>query len=192
MQYSQLPSTSKSKAIEKVRNSDGYLNHNWWEFVYDDWIEKLEKLGFEDIDIKFRGFWSQGDGCSFTAKRINICSLILNINIDKYKRLFDLYCGSCIDMYGSVERSSSYYCHENTVFLNIQWEDVEGQVCLNYFNIHDLFDSFEKEAGEYVKNLCCSIYKDLEQEYDDLMSDECIIDYIENNGYDYDIDGNII
>lgn len=40
----------------------------WWEPVLEGFTEELKELGFQDIDIHFSGFWSQGDGASFTAR----------------------------------------------------------------------------------------------------------------------------
>lgn len=40
---------------------------NWWENVYELWKAMLKSIGFQSPDIRFSGFWSQGDGASFTA-----------------------------------------------------------------------------------------------------------------------------
>jgi hypothetical protein len=43
-------------------------DQKWWEPIEEGFIEDLTGLGFKDIDIQFTGFWSQGDGASFTAR----------------------------------------------------------------------------------------------------------------------------
>lgn len=40
----------------------------WWEPIEEGFTEDLKELGFSDINIRFNGFWSQGDGASFTAR----------------------------------------------------------------------------------------------------------------------------
>lgn len=57
------------KAIEKARQwlMDGQTDHEWWEYTYETWKNALDQIGFCDADISFSGFWSQGDGASFTA-----------------------------------------------------------------------------------------------------------------------------
>jgi len=45
------------------------------QFIIDYWIEKLQDIGFEDAQIEYTGFYSQGDGASFTAS-VNIEKLI--------------------------------------------------------------------------------------------------------------------
>ena len=56
-------------AQERARDwyRENCLDYEWWDSDYDHWKEKLAALGFTDADIKFRGFYSQGDGASFTA-----------------------------------------------------------------------------------------------------------------------------
>ena len=39
----------------------------WYECTYDEWKRGLEQIGFENPQLAFSGFWSQGDGASFTA-----------------------------------------------------------------------------------------------------------------------------
>lgn len=64
--------------MEKVltRYRDWNVDHEWWEFTYDDYKEKLENIGFEDPDFSFSGFSSQGDGASFTCKSIDVVKYI--------------------------------------------------------------------------------------------------------------------
>lgn len=39
----------------------------WYEDVIENFKSGLEELGLENIECNFSGFWSQGDGASFTA-----------------------------------------------------------------------------------------------------------------------------
>ena len=54
-----------------VRKHDR-INGFSWEFVSDDLIKdftgELESMGYSNIKIEYSGFYSQGDGASFTAK----------------------------------------------------------------------------------------------------------------------------
>lgn len=53
-------------------------NYNFDEFAYECyagdiiavWINKLDKLGFYNPKVMYSGFYSQGDGASFTADDI--------------------------------------------------------------------------------------------------------------------------
>ena len=65
--FNELPEDVQASTIEKNRDTNVFSGSNWYESVLDWWKEKLEIIGFEDADIRFSGFWSQGDGASFTA-----------------------------------------------------------------------------------------------------------------------------
>lgn len=45
----------------------GTLDSYWFESVYDDYKTVAGFLGLRDVQPRFTGFWSQGDGASFTA-----------------------------------------------------------------------------------------------------------------------------
>lgn len=72
-----------SRAVDKARAllQEWATDHNWWEFVYEDWKTALEQVGFADAEIQFSGFWSPGDGASFTAW-LNVEKLIKFLSTD--------------------------------------------------------------------------------------------------------------
>ncbi len=57
------------RAVERAREwlVEGQTDHDWWEYLYDLWQKALDQIGFTNAEIAFSGFWSQGDGASFTA-----------------------------------------------------------------------------------------------------------------------------
>jgi len=59
-------------------------------------------------------------------------------------------------------------------------------------DLNDLLNKFERDADELRKNLSNAIYKELEQEYDGLISDESVIETLKCNDYEFDEDGDII
>ena len=55
---------------------EDYMGDYWWEPIIEEAVEELEEHGFDDADIQFTGFWSQGDGASFTCKHIDVTRFI--------------------------------------------------------------------------------------------------------------------
>ena len=52
---------------------DDHIGDMWHEDLVERIVnEELESAGFEEPEISFSGFWSQGDGASFTCKRIDV------------------------------------------------------------------------------------------------------------------------
>ena len=65
--FNELSEEQKQEVLDRHRGYD--VDHfEWFEYTIDDYKEILEIIGFYDIDINFSGFWSQGDGASFTGK----------------------------------------------------------------------------------------------------------------------------
>lgn len=66
-----------SKAVQRAREwlQEVSTSYDWWDDTFETWKEALDQIGFENADISFRGFASQGDGASFTAN-VNLPKLI--------------------------------------------------------------------------------------------------------------------
>lgn len=77
-QYDQLDASAKEKAIEWYNSAD-FGDNFWSEHTIEEWKAELTEMGFNDPDISWSGFWSQGDGASFT------CS---SFDFDRYAKFF--------------------------------------------------------------------------------------------------------
>jgi len=58
--------------------------------------------------------------------------------------------------------------------------------------IENLIDDLEKDIEELRQDICDEMYKSFCKYYEDLESDEAVIDTIEANDYEFDIEGNIL
>jgi hypothetical protein len=75
--FRELLAKGDTGAIDRARDwlREGQTDYNWWEYIYELWVAALDQIGFENAQIEFSGFWSQGDGASFTA-RVDLEKLI--------------------------------------------------------------------------------------------------------------------
>lgn len=66
----ELEKQGKEKGAEAVRcwYSEIIENDEWADPVIEMWQDDLDAIGFHNVKVQFSGFWSQGDGASFTAK----------------------------------------------------------------------------------------------------------------------------
>ena len=112
--YGELSGKAKEKAIEWAQECLREDNFSY-DDVKSEWAEKLESFGFTDIDIAYSGFWSQGDGASFTGK-CEVVKFIKATKQSKYyaKLLYQAKKGN-LDMSGESYRFTHHYSHENTV-----------------------------------------------------------------------------
>lgn len=181
--------------LEKVldRHRDINTLDDWWDFVYDDCIEKLESLGYENTDIRFSGFYSQGDGASF-AGTVNVLEWIrVNDKEEKYKRISKLINNGVIDINNDkiVRDRWNNYVHENTTTLYFDTNYQYG-VCKNYNNIEEVLKDLEHDIYKHHVDLNKEIYRSLEETHDYLQSDQSVCDTLEANDYEFDEQGNII
>lgn len=169
----------------------------WYETVIEDWQQKLEKEGFEDAEIRFSGFWCQGDGASFECS-VNIYKFIENNakeiiqhDIHNIFELRDLINESGnykdIDLTARIEQSGRY-CHENTMqvrgynFFIDEDDNIDPQI--QKF----LEDTLEDWIEDYARDLAKEIYRSLREEYEYLTSKESVIEGLQANDI---IDGNL-
>jgi hypothetical protein len=177
--FEELTPEAQAKAIEK--NRDINTNHNWWDSEYDHWKEELKNKGFTDPDIRFSGFWSQGDGASFTSG-VNLKVYLKDK--PKYRRVL------LLDEMGhlsiKITRNHSNYVHEMT--CSIDWDcSAPDRHTLIYGLLRELIADIEDDR----RALCSDIYKALEADYNGLTSDESIKDTLTINDYEFNEQGEI-
>jgi hypothetical protein len=210
----------KSKRGEKAAGrarewlQSGATSHGWWDCVYDDWKSALAQIGFGEVDISFSGFWSQGDGASFTAD-VDLTKLIpfmanppaadkaVNAGPDGKEdwRPWTVHKADGVasnpefeklleddvinECSMSITRSSSRYVHENTCKVDYEDNLKDGP-------IRDLWLKFVESVETLRKDVSQAIYKQLEEDHEYRTSDEALEEDAESNDYLFDSSGRII
>ena len=64
--FDELSDKLKEEAIEA--NRDINTHYDWHENVIEGFHQDLSEMGVEDVDVQYSGFYSQGDGASFTGR----------------------------------------------------------------------------------------------------------------------------
>lgn len=192
-QFDELEDKAKEKAANYYR--ENWMHHDWWDCTYECMKEDGLKYGFHIKDIRFSGFWSQGDGASWCGA-VRVKDWILS-KPSKYQEhpttqiVLALIEEGWVDEQVLVSFSSSHYCHENT--MDVQGidhhyrieEDVEmadgmfkGAQVGDLIRIIDapqgvLYD-MSGELKDAVIAFARTIHRELEDEYDHLTSEEAI------------------
>ena len=174
---------------------------DWYADIYDTTRRELLDKGI-DIDdvprsascgIRFTGFHSQGDGASFTGW-VNLKEF-LEAHKDILMQVPELYhmLGTVgqeplVEIECSLTRVSSRYYHEKTVkfMWDIAWVDdsldwVEGEPN----TVGDLMNLVEVDIENTCRQYMKDVYAKLREEYDYLLSEQCLID----NDLRYTADG---
>lgn len=174
----------------KILENNRYMNvdHEWEDGIFEYWKDKLESIGFNNPKIEYYGFYSQGDGASFTCDSIDIKKFVENNN-DFSKRekniLNTLYDYGYIE--ASVKRTNFHYSHENSTSLFYY----DGDLKADWVHIQKIVDKLRNDLRSKRLRLSIDIYNDLKECYEDLTSDNAILETIEANNYEFDEDGNI-
>ena len=175
--FDELPESSKQKIIEDFRQN--YIPD--YSPVYHEFIHEMSEKYGADIkqqDIRWTGFWSQGDGACFTCDfDEEVIFPILK------KRVYGTDQVRFLDALGVELHSaksircgpSNFYSHENTVTGNIIFNVPAGKE----FN-HEAALSIEEAFTEIIRESCKDLYQKLEEEYDHATSDDAIIEEIKN------------
>lgn len=213
--FEELSPDAQENALENSRDIN--VDYDGWEDgVTEGFKEDMREIGIDDIEISFSGFYSQGDGASFTSEDIDTRKLFnavgiksndaLNMEVDdersrgENKDFYDLL--DTMEDVGqlernrikpeeirvTIERTDSRHVHFNTVRANVEiWDEPDG-----WEEPYGFTEELEDKVTEYVRGLCKDLYRDLEKEYDHLTSDESVKETLIDNDYEFDEDGNII
>lgn len=213
--FEELSPEAQENALEN--NRDINVDYDGWEDgVTEEFKEDMREIGIDDIEISFSGFYSQGDGASFTSEDIDTRKLFnavgiksndaLNMEIDdersrgENKDFYDLL--DTMEDVGqlernrikpeeirvTIERTDSRHVHFNTVRANVEiWDEPDG-----WEEPYGFTEELEDKVTEYVRGLCKDLYRKLEAEYDNLTSDESVKSTIIDNDYEFDEEGNLV
>ena len=213
--FEELSPEAQENALEN--NRDINVDYGGWEDgVTEGFKEDMREIGIDDITISFSGFYSQGDGASFTSEDIDTRKLFNAIGIKsndaldmevgdersrgENKEFYDLL--DTLEDVGhlernrikpeeirvSIERTDNRHVHYNTVRANVEiWDEPDG-----WEEPYGFTDDLEDKVTEYVRGLCKDLYRKLENEYEHLTSDESVKETLIDNDYEFDEEGNIV
>ncbi len=165
---------------------------NWWreatasdndfaEFIDDDAKQVFHYCGFTIADISWSGFWSQGDGASFTGSwhGTDVDAKALREYAPKDKELHRIakecerIAKANPEASASISRNSHRYSHKFTVGLFAD----------------DMNDDDETALTEAARDAMDWIYQTLEKEYEYQNADAQIDETIRINEYTFTAQG---
>jgi len=197
--FNELDKEAKGKALTTYRDLN--VNFNWWDDEYEDFIELCSYMGIAVIKdaIKFRGFYSQGDGSAFSAK-VDITKLVAAIEKQSWKNYAPMqefpFSAPHVDrrvltlldkgmlpqeaqiigrsrQYGIVVDLGIYVINENR----------------HHDNVFEELDKLEEWLRQIAVTLNSYLYSTLEKQYEFLTSDTAIKESILTNEYLFTVDG---
>ena len=176
----ELSPEAKETALETFHYWN--VEAGWCDWLLEQLKEELAKAGYRDAEISYTGFYSQGDGASFTCPSVDLSKFIK----DKRTKLFRLAQKNYI--YASIERvSSSYYSHEGTCKVTVEW-DADGEIDLTD-EIREQIQALEDIIESNRLYWCKKIYTELKEQYEYQTSDKAITESLLANEIEFLEDG---
>ena len=205
--FSELSDTAKAKA-RAAHTGEGYLDYDWWDCTFEDAVRMAAILGIEisttwhknrhgkdyqTTDISFSGFCSQGDGAcfegdynpapnasAFIREETNdetlheLADRLSMLQVTRKLQGLDSFTSKVTRGYGSGN-----YSHSGTMIISIEFDpdsELEGEA--------SAIDALDEDITRAMRDFADYIYSCLETEYDWLMSNECVDEYLSDLKFD--------
>ena len=194
--FEELPKEVQEEIVQKEQQSISEFDSEWWsDPIIEGFHEDMEALGLTDIEVEWSGFWSQGDGASFTARVYNADNKKFITEALGIKVLDEV----AENLYITIQRyANARYSHHNTMIARVEVDgddEVEkdmGTGMIITIDVEAAIPPIEEALGEWSRNRAKKLYDDLETAYNEQLSEENIIEDLIARGEKYDIDGNVL
>jgi hypothetical protein len=196
--FKDLPERLKEQVIEQNRDIN-VDDDSWHDYIVEDFEHELNKDGVGKVKVSYTGFWSQGDGASFTG------TVEDNNKFIRDALGLTVYPQEAIDcLIIDFTRNSIRYSHENTCDAEVEIDHEDGEEVEFTIaggpgfeitrTLKEIADHVQEKAEEWRLSKCGELYSELEKEYEGLQSDEAVVDTLEANEYTYEVDedGNLV
>ena len=177
----ELAENIKAKVLDRNR-SWNVEYHVWWDADFEDFKETNKHL-FEITDIYFTGFYSQGDGAMFEYSGITNALLeqfIETLGLPEWKNKVI----RAAEFGAKGEYSGNYY-HHNSCRHWLDFGFAFANYPIIYFFLSDITRKFEDYIENLYEQLCRGLYKELENTYAYLTSDESVIESLNVNDVEF-------
>ena len=192
----ELSDAAKDKARGWYRQTG--FDHDWYEFVYEDFERICAILG---IDLKtvpvrlyggtrqktciwFSGFWSRGDGACFEGRYRHAKGTPQKIR-DHAPKDGELH--RIADALQAIQRRNFYQLHATITHRDRYFHEYCMAIAVERDSptYQDVTADAEDAVIEALRDLARWLYRQLEQEYEGLTSDEAVDETIAANEYTF-------
>jgi len=181
--FAELDVKVQEKVLEDYRYVIVELDNEWYHPIIEGFEEDMLEYGI-DPEVSFSGFGSQGDGASFLSITCDTDLLIRKL----YETGHDISENALLDSKDYtiiIRRNDNHYAHENTMYVNYY---SGGGI--------ELFPDEEEKLTdvvlEWARTKAKELYKNLEKYWDELTSDDEIMEYFEDNEFLFYENGKVI
>ena len=211
-QFDELNDKAKEKAVHNYHTN--WMCDDWYQCTYEMMKEEGEhKHGFRVDDIRFSGFWSQGDGASWCGA-VDLGDWVRKTfnSTDLEHPLTQIFLAlleeGWIESKVLVSFNSSRYCHENTMSVNnidhyykidddsvLEMGVLKGALVADLIKMLDceggFLSSLDERLDRECKDFARYIYRELERDYEGQTTEEAIAESYAINDVWFDESGRV-
>lgn len=188
-EFEELSEEVKERVIEKFREDKSqYLDI---DYFYDNCVYQLEELGFINPKVQYSLSYCQGDGLSFAADDYKGLEKLyierLGQGKDKQKTAKILAENTTFVCNGNTGR----YCYSSNDDVDIFIENYTSSINTNMSNINEVVLEVLSDLQDIYMEVCSKLESQGYDEIEYQLSDECIIEDIQYNEYEFTEEGRI-
>lgn len=180
----QLEGRAKEKALDWLRQEE---SDSWSDVYSDDVLDRMKEAApeyFQIDDINYSGFWSQGDGASWTGS-VNVPLFCQQHGLENYTQFVD---SGAIEDTAKINQQG-HYSHEGTMSLDLYIHENYTDTPEEEQELIEASNVLEKQILEEAKDYAKKIYRELEQAYEFYTGEENLTETAEANDWVFYGDG---
>ena len=196
--FEELGRQQQDKALEAFRYIN-VMDQDWFEFTKDDFCRICKILGIhtEPENISFRGFYSQGDGSTFSSD-IDLITFIRGTGQQSWKQIapalkLDLLPCTCHARVISLIEKGVIDATVKTVSClgyQLKYEsEYDFDRKSKYSNIDNELEKLDSWVEKSMEAVNTFLFKSLQDEYEYQISDQSVQESIEANEYVFTANG---
>ncbi len=184
--FDELSDDVKEKVINKFRED----KEVFLDFFNEDCVYYAKEKGFEDIELQYSLGYCQGDGLSFSAQEYTMLKdlYIQELGEGKEKTAQLLADNSTFICTGNIGR----YCYGSSPDIDLYIENYNSSIMTDSENINEVISNVLNELEQKYIDVCSELETRGYDEIEYQQSDECIIEDIEANEYEFTKDGKLV
>lgn len=179
-----LDDSAYTKAIDKVAAilGEDFEFHVDIAAMFTRWCNII---GIYNLEWRWRGFWSQGDGAHFTGRYYyerGWRKTLLDLEGPFETRDEFL---AIAERLQDVQRRNFYSIHCDITHRGFYQHELCARVDVSSSLERDVSDKDDSEVVECMRDIMRLFYRTLEKEYEFITSEESALEYIESNGIEF-------
>jgi hypothetical protein len=182
--WAQLSEQRRKKLLDEYR--DVNVNHKWWGFTIEDFKEHVAPLAGLDVDdVRFSGFWSQGDGARFSGYVRDWYIVLRDLGLLLKAHDYVPFHGGDWS-FKSIINHRGYMSFDSDMQVDVNpYDEDEDPLRYEVWEMRNMSqadaDDIESDVRDLFEHLADKLYDNLESEYDYLTSDEVIVEWVLGN-----------